>query len=72
MADCELLATCPFFQDKMADKPATAEMYKKQYCRGENSNCARYMIFRELGREMVPPDLFPNQTERAEEILIGK
>lgn len=72
MADCELLATCPFFQDKMADKPATAEMFKKQYCMGDNSTCARYMIFIELGREKVPPDLFPNQTGRAEKILIGK
>ena len=71
MADCESLATCPFFQDKMADKPATAEMYKQQYCRGDNTNCARCMVFLELGKEKVPPDLFPNQIERAEEILIG-
>jgi hypothetical protein len=27
------------------------------------------MIFKELGREAIPPDLFPDEIERAREIL---
>jgi hypothetical protein len=44
-------------------------MFKKAFCRGDNSSCARYMIFVSLGREAVPLDLFPNQVDRALEIL---
>ena len=69
--DCELLKGCIFFNDKMKDMPAMSEIYKKQYCRGDKVSCARYMIFMKLGREKVPPDLFPNATERARAILSG-
>ena len=46
MSDCECLATCPFFNDKMAEMPAMAEMYKRNYCRGDSCTCARHMVFR--------------------------
>ena len=69
MADCELLEGCIFFNDKMADMPSTAEMFKNQFCRGNNIECARYMVFKALGREKVPPDLFPNMKEKAQEII---
>jgi hypothetical protein len=69
MADCECLEGCPFFNDRMAGKPATAEMYKKSYCRGSNVQCARYIIFSALGKEAVPADLFPNQTDRAYDVI---
>ena len=35
MADCECLAKCPFFNDKMANMPSMAEMMKNRYCRDE-------------------------------------
>ena len=69
MADCELLEGCVFFNDKMADMPATAELYKDQYCRENNLECARYMVFNALGKENVPLDLFPNMKDRAQEII---
>jgi hypothetical protein len=69
MADCELLEKCIFYNDKMKDAPATAEMFKKKYCRSDNSECARYMVFQALGREKVPPALFPNLTDEAKKIL---
>jgi hypothetical protein len=53
----------------MANKPATAEIYKKQFCRGEFSQCARYTVFKKLGRDAVPSDLFPNMIERALEVI---
>ena len=67
--DCECLAGCPFFNDRMASKPATSELYKLQYCKGDFDSCARHMIFKGLGKESVPGDLFPNQKDRALQIL---
>jgi hypothetical protein len=53
----------------MADRPATAEMMKKTYCRTNNAECARWMVASARGKEAVPPDLFPNQTDRARAII---
>jgi hypothetical protein len=69
MAECEFLTTCPFFNDQMQDMPATAEIYKARYCRGNKGECARYMVKMEAGKDHVLSDLFPNQVERAEEII---
>ena len=69
--ECELLPTCIFFNDKMKNMPAMSELYKQQYCQGDKAACARYMVFSKLGRDKVPPDLFPNQTARATSILSG-
>ena len=72
MADCNLLETCIFFNDKMGNMPSTAEVVKMRYCREENSGCARHMIYEAVGRGKVPQDLFPNNTERAKQIIAGK
>ena len=69
MSDCDLLRTCIFFNDKMADMPSTAEVFKLNYCRGDNARCARYMVFTARGREQVPPDLFPGQVEIARKVI---
>lgn len=72
MANCECLAGCPFFNDKMPDTEGLGAMIKKKYCQGDNSNCARYMIFKKLGKAAVPSNLYPNMQDRAREILAGK
>ena len=69
MADCELLKTCIFFNDKMQNMPSTAEVIKTRYCRGDYADCARFTIVKTMGREKVPQDLFPNQIEKAREII---
>lgn len=69
MAECKRLAACPFFNDKMAHLPSTGELFKKHYCRAEFAQCARYQVAEKLGKEKVPIDLYPNETERAQEIL---
>ncbi len=53
----------------MANMPATSVLYKHRYCKGENSRCARLHVLEEAGPEAVPGDLFPNQWERAAEII---
>jgi hypothetical protein len=53
----------------MKNMPTLSEVLKQQFCRGDWTSCARCMIFKELGREAIPPDLFPDEIERAREIL---
>jgi len=71
MADCALIETCIFFNDKMAEMPGMANLYKQRYCREDSSSCARYTVFKALGRENVPANLFPNDLARANEIVAG-
>ena len=72
MAQCELLATCIFFNDKMVNYPSTADFLKRKHCQGEPESCARLMIVKAVGRAHVPADLFPNDTERAKKIVAEK
>ena len=69
MKTCELTEKCIFFNDQMANMPSTATVYKKIYCESDFARCARYMIVQAMGRDKVPADLFPNQAERAEQII---
>ncbi|MBN1698014.1 MAG: hypothetical protein JW881_10910 [Spirochaetales bacterium] len=69
MADCECLGGCIFFNDKMGNMPSIASIMKQNYCKTNNSGCARYMVFKALGKEKVPGDLFPNNVEKAKQII---
>ena len=69
MSECECLSTCPFFNDQMATMPHLAEVYKKRYCKGDFLACARFTIFKALGREAVPGDLLPNESERLDRLM---
>jgi hypothetical protein len=70
MSECVCMSGCPFFNDRMGGLPATASLYKKTYCLGgEFDKCARYMVFKELGKSSVPADLIPTQVERAKELI---
>ena len=71
MSECECLPGCPFFNDKMKEKPAMSQIYKKRYCLGgENEKCARHMVKVAFGSANVPMDLYPNQIEKARELLV--
>lgn len=72
MPNCECLGGCPFFNDKMANMGAVADMMKKRYCQTDNSKCARFMVFKALGKPAVPADLFPNQVDVAEKLIKSK
>jgi hypothetical protein len=71
MPECELNQTCPFFNDAIVcDLPELIKQLKHTYCLGNNTQCARYSIFRVLGRNAVPKSLMPNQHEWAKQILL--
>ena len=69
MAQCEKLATCPFYQGKMNIESAIGKIYRRKYCEGDKTNCARYKVATALGKKFVPLDLYPNMTDRANKIL---
>ena len=66
---CEYLQSCPFYNEKMDIDSGLGKIYRRSYCQGDKTQCARYMIATELGRESVPADLYPNMHDRAERIL---
>ena len=69
MAECQCLPKCPFFNDRMQKMPALSDIMKKKYCLGDNTSCARYIVFKAKGSENVPADLFPSQAERAQTLI---
>jgi hypothetical protein len=69
MNECVCLPKCIFFNDKMADMPVTAERTKNHFCLENSAECARFMVFSALGRELVPSDLFPQNVERAKVLI---
>lgn len=71
MAECECLARCPFFNDRMANMPALADTMKDKYCQGGFETCAWHQVFKVLSSEGVPLDLFPNQLDRVPGLLAG-
>ncbi len=71
MGDCECVSRCMLFEEKMSSMPATVEMFRNRYCRADFLTCARYSVYKALGMERVPADLFPNQEDRARKIVSG-
>jgi hypothetical protein len=66
MAACTLMEGCIFYRGQM---PGTTELLKNAICKGNYESCARYMIALSLGREKVPPDLYPSDVDRAKGII---
>ena len=50
--DCELLTTCPFFNDRMQYMSEMTETDKEQYCHGDYAWCGRYLVFKALEKEL--------------------
>ena len=46
---CEKLAKCPFYNDKMDINYGIGAMYKRKYCEGDKTICARYRVATQLG-----------------------
>jgi len=70
MNECPSLKNCPFFNDKMKDRPATADVYKKKFCLSNYTECARYKVSKAKGKEFVPIDLYPNQIEKVQNLIL--
>lgn len=70
MSDCERIGACPFFADQLGNMmPQLVTLMKREYCHGEWPDCARLHVFKALGRDAVPEDLYPNQQLRARDLI---
>lgn len=69
MDECELTGGCIFFNDRMANMPAMADIYKQRFCQGSPLTCARFVLAKTIGRENVPVNLYPNDMERAQSLM---
>lgn len=67
--ECEKLAGCPFFHDKLPNMPTMVESLKRMYCLGDNSKCARHLV--SGAGKPVPTDLFPNHRHRVAGLIGG-
>ncbi|GFE59856.1 hypothetical protein [Geobacter sp. AOG2] len=52
---CEIFKCCKFFNDAMPEMPQAADYIKNKYCFGDNSSCARYRAYKELGGDDTMP-----------------
>lgn len=67
--NCEFMDNCIFFNDRMGNSPGVGVVFKKMYCRGNNRNCARYMIAKRLGASSIPALLYPNNRAAALDMI---
>ncbi|HUO61441.1 MAG TPA: hypothetical protein VMU24_12285 [Candidatus Acidoferrales bacterium] len=67
MATCGKLEKCAFFSGHVAHMPAVANLLKENYCFEASETCARYQL--SAAGKAVPDDLFPSDSERAEELM---
>ncbi len=66
---CECLSGCLFYNDKMPMDHGIGAIFKKKYCLGNQAICARYQVFRALGRGFVPDNLYPNMLDMAQAMI---
>lgn len=71
MASCELFNNCPF-SDERRSANGCGIICRTKYCRGDNADCARYMVFKALGAAAIPIDLYPDMHKRARQIIRNK
>ena len=69
MANCPNINHCPFFRDQIAAMPSVSGYLKKQFCQGNFTTYARYIVMETLDAEFVPAVMFPNEKKRAHTII---
>ncbi|MFH1677024.1 MAG: hypothetical protein ABIC40_08355 [bacterium] len=70
MKKCEYFETCGFFDCNIVYQiPLLAKTMKENFCLGDSSKCARFMVFKVLKCDSVPSSLIPSQIRKAEKII---
>lgn len=62
MAHCHLAKQCAFFVVREEGREMR-EYFTGLYCCGNFRDCARYRAALDVGQEMVPDDMFPNEDD---------
>lgn len=70
MKSCDFYEICELFnQERASNMPRLVSMFKVRYCQGDPSQCARYKVSKEIGRQHVPEFMLPTQIEWAQQII---
>jgi len=69
METCEYWSSCALFNEFQEKRLLTLDEIKEEYCAGNYSRCARYMIHRTHGPRKVPNSLLPKDIHMANKIL---
>lgn len=72
---CEYHHGCAIYSDKFKLKEGVVDLYIKKYCTSDYKYCARYMVAKNVGKELVTDYLMPNMNNKANELIgmnIGK
>ncbi len=67
---CERLDICDFFKSEIKIE-SIARRYKEKYCYTCKDACAIYMVYSSKGNEGIPSDLFPNEYDKALQLISG-
>ena len=62
MTHCNLARNCVFFVLHDKEKEMH-EYFTNLYCAGNFGDCARYRATLDIGQELVPDDIFPNEDD---------
>ena len=55
--ECELTATCPYFQGEYEDDPALTKKLRGEYCYGAYHACGRYRVYMALEKNRQAENL---------------
>ena len=69
---CPYRRRCAFFRCEMDNLPGTAGLYRRRYCFGRHSQCARYIAYWDLDGRLECEDLLPHQHKRAEAMVLRR
>lgn len=66
---CTYAATCPVFTTGLGPLPHLGIKYRRAYCRGGWSECARHLLADTVGSDSVPATLLPSQRNQIVEVV---
>jgi hypothetical protein len=72
VSKCLYQIVCPFFRRRFPIHEVMYRQHTEHYCQNEGRECAILAVMKASSFLDVPPDLYPNQTWRVEEILESK
>ena len=68
MSDCKYLTGCSFYKENLEGSVFSSHL-KNTYCKDDFLNCSRLLLRHLAGKERVPSEMFPNDKDRAIEII---
>lgn len=70
MGKCEFSENCAIFElSAIVNNTNAQKRFRENFCNGNESKCARHLVWTTLGKEYVPVLMLPHQREWANQLL---